>query len=252
MSRKWEAVDPEALEKQAVTTSKWDNFEVDSQAEEKKGSVLMNLASYSSEEEDEDVDGQPMESEDVDGKPMESGEEDVDGKPMEEGVGGGEADKKSWMEEVGMTEEEKRKVLREVEVKVVGYLDEVEGGKVARLADMTLAQQAQVHRDKLMEQACQDWHKARANTHTGHPTGKVVAGTARSRSRSRSRSSNSNPVSQRHRSSASAANGASGSDKQKKRRTRSRTRSRSPRNSRNYQHSGGSGGSSSSRKKYRS
>ena len=94
VSRKWEQVDPEALEKQAVTTSKWDFFDAEN--------PLKGVAAYGS------GGSEGSGSEDVDGEPMESGgDANVDGRPMsEEEV----KERRSWMEGAGMGDEEKRKV----------------------------------------------------------------------------------------------------------------------------------------------
>lgn len=114
LASKWETIDPDALEKQAVTTSKWDFFD-ESQPEQKvQNSSLQCLASYNDEDSD-DLDGEPMD-EDVDGKSMASDEE-LDGKPMDEETESKTA--KSWMDKVTMGDEEKRKILREIEVRLL-------------------------------------------------------------------------------------------------------------------------------------
>jgi len=121
VSSKWETVDPEALEKQAVTTSKWDFF--DEEQQQSGGALAANSSLRSLEaygDEEGDLDGKPMEEEeeeeDVDGRPMQEGDEgeDVDGRPM--------AEARSWMDEMGVREEEKRRILREIEVGSKGNL----------------------------------------------------------------------------------------------------------------------------------
>lgn len=51
VSSKWETVDPEKLEKQAITTSKWDFFDENNQADIKNES-LKKVAMYGSDDED--------------------------------------------------------------------------------------------------------------------------------------------------------------------------------------------------------
>jgi hypothetical protein len=73
VSSKWETVDPEKLEKQAITTSKWDFFDAENAAE-KKGSEpvtdFKGLTAYDSDTKsdvssdfDDDIDGKPLEEE---------------------------------------------------------------------------------------------------------------------------------------------------------------------------------------------
>ena len=77
-------MDPDALEKQAVTTSKWDFFDDTQQSGAGKTDAKggLNLTSYDSD------DGSSAGSEDVDGKPIndddDDDDDDVDGRPMDE------------------------------------------------------------------------------------------------------------------------------------------------------------------------
>lgn len=48
-------------------------------------------------------------------------------------------------------DEEKRKVLREIEVKIVKYIDEIESGKVKREEGLTIQEQAEKYRQELIK-----------------------------------------------------------------------------------------------------
>ena len=108
LSSKWETVDPDALEKQAVTTSKWDFFDeeqIQRAAMINNNNSLKSLETYGNDEDSGDSEEGDNDDDDVDGKPME--EEEAECLNVEE---------KSWMDEVTMSDEEKRKILREIEV----------------------------------------------------------------------------------------------------------------------------------------
>ncbi len=72
VSSKWETVDPEKLEKQAITTSKWDFFDENAEKKEHELSKSKGLTSaYDSDTRsgsessdfDDDIDGMPMDDE---------------------------------------------------------------------------------------------------------------------------------------------------------------------------------------------
>uniref|UniRef100_A0A3P9HS81 U2 snRNP-associated SURP motif-containing protein n=1 Tax=Oryzias latipes TaxID=8090 RepID=A0A3P9HS81_ORYLA len=113
---KWEAVDEAELQAQAVTTSKWEIFE---QPEEtKKG-------------EDSDDDRSPR-----------SEENQSYSNPIKD-----EADTKA--KSSGMNEE-KRTKLREIEVKVMKFQDELESGKRPKKPGQSIQEQVEHYRDKLL------------------------------------------------------------------------------------------------------
>ncbi|KAM7390377.1 hypothetical protein PAMA_008509 [Pampus argenteus] len=115
---KWEAVDESELQAQAVTTSKWEIFE---QPEETK-----------KDEEDSDDDKSPR-SEDT---PSYSyGIRD-------------DPDTKTKMSEMN---EEKRTKLREIEVKVMKFQDELESGKRPKKLGQSIQEQVEHYRDKLLQ-----------------------------------------------------------------------------------------------------
>uniref|UniRef100_A0A7N6AX51 U2 snRNP-associated SURP domain containing n=1 Tax=Anabas testudineus TaxID=64144 RepID=A0A7N6AX51_ANATE len=116
---KWEAVDESELEAQAVTTSKWEMFE---QPEEPK----------KNEEDSDDDDRSPC-SEDIQSY----------SNPIRE-----DSDIKSKMSEMN---EEKRSKLREIEVKVMKFQDELESGKRPKKPGQSIQEQVEHYRDKLLQ-----------------------------------------------------------------------------------------------------
>ncbi len=114
MSSKWEQVDPEKLEKQAITTSKWDKWDENEKSTNdfmNKSEALKNLTSY------DDEDG--YEDEENNQKDNDQNDDDIDGKPMDEDE---ESDDKSLPQITNRSietfyDEEKRKFLREIEVR---------------------------------------------------------------------------------------------------------------------------------------
>ncbi|KAM9337552.1 U2 snRNP-associated SURP motif-containing protein isoform 7-T7 [Symphorus nematophorus] len=116
---KWEAVDESELEAQAVTTSKWEMFE---QPEEIK-------------KDDED-------SDDDDRSPR-SDDNQSYFNPMRD-----DSDIKAKLSEMN---EEKRTKLREIEVKVMKFQDELESGKRPKKPGQSIQEQVEHYRDKLLQ-----------------------------------------------------------------------------------------------------
>uniref|UniRef100_A0A669CQU9 U2 snRNP-associated SURP motif-containing protein n=1 Tax=Oreochromis niloticus TaxID=8128 RepID=A0A669CQU9_ORENI len=110
---KWEAVDEAELESQAVTTSKWEIFE---QPEEAK-----NDEDRSPRSEDNQSYSNPIRD---------------------------DSDFKSKMSEMN---EEKRSKLREIEVKVMKFQDELESGKRPKKPGQSIQEQVEHYRDKLLQ-----------------------------------------------------------------------------------------------------
>ncbi|XP_032359938.1 U2 snRNP-associated SURP motif-containing protein isoform X2 [Etheostoma spectabile] len=115
---KWEAVDESELEAQAVTTSKWEIFEP---PEETKKN-----------EEDSDDDRSPR-----------SDDNQSYSNPIRD-----ESDIKAKMSEMN---EEKRTKLREIEVKVMKFQDELESGKRPKKLGQSIQEQVEHYRDKLLQ-----------------------------------------------------------------------------------------------------
>ncbi|XP_033119834.1 U2 snRNP-associated SURP motif-containing protein-like [Anneissia japonica] len=119
---KWESVDASTLESQAMTTSKWELLET---LEEEKPKEV--------EEEEEDEDGVPIEEDEDDDEQESSKSYDLNTlKPLE------------------MTEERRAK-LREIEMKVMKFQDDVEGGRRSRKSGMSISEQVQKYRKKLLQ-----------------------------------------------------------------------------------------------------
>ncbi|XP_041483275.1 U2 snRNP-associated SURP motif-containing protein-like isoform X2 [Lytechinus variegatus] len=117
---KWETVDSSLLEAQAMTTSKWETL---------------------AEEEDE------VEEQEEQNEEEEMEERDENGEDGEDSVQSLATDfyKSSEMNEI------KRAKLREIEVKVMKFQDDVESGRRSRKKDMTLQEQVERYRHKLMQ-----------------------------------------------------------------------------------------------------
>ncbi|KAL8618876.1 hypothetical protein ACOMHN_000883 [Nucella lapillus] len=124
---KWETVDETELEAQAMTTSKWDTLEQESDEEEKDNGIK-------------------------------GGDEDIDGAPMEEApalTAAAAASESSDSEDGGASQrqqmtEERRAKLREIELKVVKYQDDIETGRRSRKSQLTIAEQVAHYRKKLL------------------------------------------------------------------------------------------------------
>lgn len=197
---KWETVDEEVLKAQVMTTSKWETLE---EAGHEESGVT------GAEEADYDLDGEPIEEE-SDGDKDGDGEAASEGSPRMEPVltaaGGGDSSSpmlssrfdadegrlsmsSSSLPRMSETSEERRAKLREIELKVVRYQDEVEAGRRSRRPDMTLAQQVELYRQKLLHKesddaktpSSKDKKKNRSRSSTPKSRGR------RSRSRSRGR-----------------------------------------------------------------
>ncbi|XP_030072760.1 U2 snRNP-associated SURP motif-containing protein isoform X4 [Microcaecilia unicolor] len=123
---KWEAVDESELESQAVTTSKWEIFDQHEESEEEEN--------QNQEEESEDDDTQSSKSEDQ-----------FYSNPIKDDMS--ESKSMKYLE----MNEEKRAKLREIELKVMKFQDELESGKRPRKAGQSFQEQVEHYRDKLLQ-----------------------------------------------------------------------------------------------------
>ncbi|XP_015245781.1 PREDICTED: U2 snRNP-associated SURP motif-containing protein [Cyprinodon variegatus] len=114
---KWEAVDEAELQAQAVTTSKWEIFEQPEEA--KRGEANSDDEERSSEE------NQSYSN------------------PFRD-----DSENKAKMSEMN---EEKRTKLREIEVKVMKFQDELESGKRPKKPGQSIQEQVEHYRDKLLQ-----------------------------------------------------------------------------------------------------
>lgn len=118
---KWETVDSSLLEAQAMTTSKWETL---------------------AEDEEEQEEGQEEQNEEDEMEDREENDEDG-----EDNVQSLVTDLYKSSEMVKM----KRAKLREIELKVMKFQDDVESGRRSRKKDMTMLEQVERYRHKLMQ-----------------------------------------------------------------------------------------------------
>ncbi|BFZ00599.1 hypothetical protein BsWGS_03638 [Bradybaena similaris] len=134
---KWEEVDETELQAQAMTTSKWE--------------MLEEPDEENNEEVAEDIDGMPLEelkqsnpqSEDSEGEEERASEQESPN------VSRSSTKEDSYNLKLSLMSEERRQKLREIEVKVVKYQDELEVGKRSRKSGMTMQDQVEYYRRKL-------------------------------------------------------------------------------------------------------
>merc|ERR1719219_2886132 len=133
VTSKWETVDPEEVKAQAITTSKWDLEEADELVKARKalmGSVATSWgvgADITQDDEDS-----------LDGAPMRRSDEDDDSQPLD-------IDFKM--------SEERRAKLRDIELKVMCYQDELESGDREIKSGWTISEQVEHYRKKLLRKA---------------------------------------------------------------------------------------------------
>ncbi|KAL4635858.1 U2 snRNP-associated SURP motif-containing protein [Arapaima gigas] len=124
---KWEAVDGSTLEAQAVTTSKWEIFDQPEEASQ----------------------GQPVEAEqndnEEDSKSSHLAEQRSYANPARDDDSDPRSAKYSEMSE------EKRAKLREIELKVMKFQDELESGKRPKKSGQSIQEQVEHYRDKLLQ-----------------------------------------------------------------------------------------------------
>jgi len=123
VSSKWETVDPEDVKAGAITTSKWEVEESEQLVKARKA-LMGSVASKWDEK--EDIDGKPM------GNDSDSGElPDLDTRVTEE----------------------RRALLRDIEVKVMQYQDELESGRKGIKSGWTISEQVEHYRRKMLRRA---------------------------------------------------------------------------------------------------
>uniref|UniRef100_A0A671PES1 U2 snRNP-associated SURP motif-containing protein n=1 Tax=Sinocyclocheilus anshuiensis TaxID=1608454 RepID=A0A671PES1_9TELE len=123
---KWEEVDGTALEAQAVTTSKWEIFDLPDESEKSKTSATRETESKDSLKSSSAADQQSYSN------------------PVRE-----EYDSKSA--KFSEMSEEKRAKLREIELKVMKFQDELESGKRPKKSGQSIQEQVELYRDKLLQ-----------------------------------------------------------------------------------------------------
>ncbi|XP_043558706.1 U2 snRNP-associated SURP motif-containing protein isoform X3 [Chiloscyllium plagiosum] len=118
-----------------VTTSKWELFDQPTESEEDEQPVDSTLKGSDDEEDDDDIDDQ-IRSEELLYFSNPVKEESLESKPV--------------LKYSEMTEE-KRAKLREIELKVMKFQDELESGKRLKKAGQTMQEQVEHYRDKLLQ-----------------------------------------------------------------------------------------------------
>ncbi|XP_033884714.2 U2 snRNP-associated SURP motif-containing protein-like isoform X2 [Acipenser ruthenus] len=124
---KWEAVDESELEAQAITTSKWEDLD---QPEESK-----NENREDEEREDEE-----------DTRSSRSGDQQAYSNPIKD-----ESSESKSSTKFSEMSAEKRAKLREIELKVIKFQDELESGKRPKKSGQSIQEQAEHYRDKLLQ-----------------------------------------------------------------------------------------------------
>lgn len=178
---KWETVDPETVSQQAVTTSKWDLLDQGEEEEESCSSsvrktgtsaspavhLTTSCASSAAASVDDDIDGEPLE----DSSPRDDSQDSMPALELLKTESG----------------EERRAKLREIELKVMKFQDELELGKRQRKPGLSISAQVEHYRQKLIRK---DQEKS-----SGGSSERRKERSKRSRSQSRSRSRSRSPIS---------------------------------------------------------
>ncbi|KAK6196135.1 hypothetical protein SNE40_001419 [Patella caerulea] len=128
---KWETVDEADLEAQAMTTSKWD--QLDPTDERNK-----------TEELEQELDGQPLVDENSRSQVSDVSDSEDDIPPPRSSQGRQEMS------------EGRRAKLREIELKVMKYQDELEAGRRSRKPNLSMLDQIQQYRNKLLNKESTD------------------------------------------------------------------------------------------------
>ncbi|XP_014681632.1 PREDICTED: U2 snRNP-associated SURP motif-containing protein-like [Priapulus caudatus] len=133
---KWEEVDPTQLEAQAVTTSKWELVK-----------AVESKSKWEQSEDERDRQGKEVSKEERVSE-EEAGSQDSSPRPHE--VTPYSLVPYKVSKEKEELNEERRQKLREIELKVIKYQDELEAGKRSRKSGIPFAEQVQHYRKKLL------------------------------------------------------------------------------------------------------
>ncbi|KAK8738232.1 hypothetical protein OTU49_004118 [Cherax quadricarinatus] len=210
VSSKWESVSPKRVQAQAVTTSKWEVVEANqSEDEGADGSdstpVYDNSGphtqrSQNSHDED-DLDGIPLVYDDYKRKTRDSSEDDSQ---SQDNTSDYSEDSRGFDRLQGDASEERRARLRDIEVRVLQYQDELEQGLRSLKPGYSIHRQVAHYRHKMLKKIEREEgserrhhrHRSRSSTPEERRPTKRSRSPHKSRHRSRSRS----PSSRRHRS----------------------------------------------------
>jgi len=191
VTSKWETVDPEDVKAGAMTTSKWEVEETDQLVKARKA-LMGSVASKWDDK--EDVDGEPINNESDNDFP------DVDTRVTEE----------------------RRQLLREIEVKVMQYQDELEGGKKGIKSGWTISEQVEHYRKKLLRRAQEKQEAAEEEEETQERSERSERSSRSDRDKDRS-----SKKKKRRRSRSESSSRSRSRDKEKDKKSRRRRRTRS-------------------------
>ncbi|KAL7060388.1 hypothetical protein AAHC03_09514 [Spirometra sp. Aus1] len=231
---KWESVDPSSAAEEAVTSNRWDIFADAAESEVTKPSNL----------DDEDVDGKPLDEFGAAGLGLVAYDDDDALSPAapsppppsaSQSVSSASAAKSS-----SAISESRRALLREIEVKVVKYQDELEASRKSgdsSVTDEAIATQVQRYRDRLLDRLETD-DAAGSTTDNSPSTKKSKSGSGGGSSKSRSSTNRGDSAagstslsssSKRHKHKSSREHHASQSDRSPPRSLRDRDQRQPPR-----------------------
>ncbi|XP_047496387.1 U2 snRNP-associated SURP motif-containing protein-like isoform X2 [Penaeus chinensis] len=220
VSSKWERVSPKRVEAQAVTTSKWEMVEANpSEDEEANGSDNTPVydrsgphtqLSQNSHDED-DLDGVPLVYDDYKRKKRDSSEDDSQ---SQDNTSDYSEDSRGFDRLQGDVSEERRAKLREVEIRVLQYQDELEQGIRSVKQGYSIHRQVAHYRHKMMRKDMkykdsnlqierEDGSERRHHRHrsrSSSPEERRPTKRSRSPHKSRHRTHSRSPSSRRHRS----------------------------------------------------
>ncbi|XP_042210542.1 U2 snRNP-associated SURP motif-containing protein-like isoform X2 [Homarus americanus] len=209
VSSKWESVSPKRVQAQAVTTSKWEVVEANqSEDEGADGSdstpVYDNSGTHtqhSQNSHEDDLDGIPLVYDDYKRKTKDSSEDDSQ---SQDNTSDYSEDSRGFDRLQGDVSEERRARLRDVEVRVVQYQDELEQGLRSLKPGYSIHRQVAHYRHKMMrkierEEGSERRHH-RHRSRSSSPEERRPTKRSRSPHKSHHRTHSRSPSSRRHRS----------------------------------------------------
>ncbi|XP_053211968.1 U2 snRNP-associated SURP motif-containing protein-like [Panonychus citri] len=214
---KWETVDPDLVESQAMTTSKWESLETNHDDGTGGGvgggsSGLGDGGDCDCDDDDDDIDGKP-----IDGSPfigitnqclLSSGSNVMD----------------SLKPEIVNENDGRRVKLREIELKVLKFQDELESSRKSKKNSQSIESQVDEYRTKLLRKYLNEQEDSQSRSRSRSKS----RSNSRSHSRSRSRSRSHSPRISHSRSPSSHHSYHHDRRQLSSKRSRSRSRSRSP------------------------
>lgn len=155
VSSKWESVSPKRVQAQAVTTSKWEVIEANQSGDEAangsdstpvydRSGTQLNQNSH----DDDDLDGIPLVYDDYKRKRRDTSEDDSQ---SQDNTSEYSEDSRGFDRLQGDVSEERRAKLREVEIRVLQYQDELEQGLRSLKSGYSIHRQVAHYRHKMMK-----------------------------------------------------------------------------------------------------